>query len=447
MKYEGVSQRREALRAERIARNWSQRDVAEHLGVTVVTISRWERGIHAPGPYFRLRLCTLFNKDVVALGLLSSDLINTYNVLQDNRLFLCDSIIPSPEAEQPPLVGRVDALRQIVAQFCTLRKTVYAVVGIPGVGKTSLAVALAYHPHIRQHFPDGVLWAGLGSACQMNETLGRWSILLGLDLSEFHALKTVEDRARYIYKCLDDRRMLIILDDAWDLADAALFQIGGNRCSYLLTTRFPVLAHSFAREQVMRLHELTEEDSLALLQRIAPFVYQRHAEDLQRLVKAVGGLPLALALLGQHLHVRSLSGPPRRLALEVQQLCRSSQERFSVEEPLASWKYAPGSFTRQAMSLRIAIDLSVNRLSPSVQVALCSLAIFLPEPYNFSEEMALTGGHLSIEALDLLVDNGLVEFTSTGFYQIHQTIVDYARLQATKEPRLLSMLSDFNHID
>ena len=62
-------QRNEHLRRERIGRNWRQQDVADQLGTTVTTIQRWERGHQLPGPYYRVKLCTLFGLGAQELGL------------------------------------------------------------------------------------------------------------------------------------------------------------------------------------------------------------------------------------------------------------------------------------------------------------------------------------------------------------------------------------------
>ncbi|MBX5452219.1 helix-turn-helix domain-containing protein, partial [Thermogemmatispora sp.] len=44
----------------RMSRGWSQQEVAERLGTTHVNVSRWERGVTKPNPYFRRKLCRLF---------------------------------------------------------------------------------------------------------------------------------------------------------------------------------------------------------------------------------------------------------------------------------------------------------------------------------------------------------------------------------------------------
>src|SRR5690242_7979408 len=63
------------LRQERIARNWRQRDLAEQLGTSTVSVKRWERGIQLPSAYFRVKLCALFGKSAEELGLLDASVL------------------------------------------------------------------------------------------------------------------------------------------------------------------------------------------------------------------------------------------------------------------------------------------------------------------------------------------------------------------------------------
>ncbi len=58
------------LKQARELRGWSQAKVAEEIGTDATTVSRWERGLFSPTPYFRERLCKLFGKNAEELGLL-----------------------------------------------------------------------------------------------------------------------------------------------------------------------------------------------------------------------------------------------------------------------------------------------------------------------------------------------------------------------------------------
>lgn len=48
------------LRAARNSREWTQREVADRVGVTPKDVSRWESGAVEPGGKYRLALADLF---------------------------------------------------------------------------------------------------------------------------------------------------------------------------------------------------------------------------------------------------------------------------------------------------------------------------------------------------------------------------------------------------
>ncbi len=60
------------LKQAREERGWSQKDVAEKVGTDPKTVSRWERGVASPSPYFRQKLSELFKKSLRELDLLNS---------------------------------------------------------------------------------------------------------------------------------------------------------------------------------------------------------------------------------------------------------------------------------------------------------------------------------------------------------------------------------------
>jgi transcriptional regulator with XRE-family HTH domain len=54
-------------------RGWSQRRVAEAIGTNEDTVSKWERGHNIPDPYYRERLCELFQKNADELGFIQQN--------------------------------------------------------------------------------------------------------------------------------------------------------------------------------------------------------------------------------------------------------------------------------------------------------------------------------------------------------------------------------------
>src|SRR6266536_5631218 len=68
------------LREAREMRGWSRQKVATELGrlfpgvaVTEKEVARWERGKRTPSPYYREKLCTLFNTTADRLGFLKKE--------------------------------------------------------------------------------------------------------------------------------------------------------------------------------------------------------------------------------------------------------------------------------------------------------------------------------------------------------------------------------------
>lgn len=58
---------------ERKQRNWTQADIAEKLGCDLKTIGRWESGRAFPQPYFRQKICDLFQKTPAEMMLWQGD--------------------------------------------------------------------------------------------------------------------------------------------------------------------------------------------------------------------------------------------------------------------------------------------------------------------------------------------------------------------------------------
>src|ERR1051326_7195227 len=71
-KRKDLPQPRECLVEVRNERKFTQREVADRLGTSDVNVSRWERGITRPTPYFRRKLSHLFGKTEEELALTHS---------------------------------------------------------------------------------------------------------------------------------------------------------------------------------------------------------------------------------------------------------------------------------------------------------------------------------------------------------------------------------------
>ena len=306
------------LRLAREMAGWSQIEVADRLGIRQVTVSHWETGETTPSPYYCQRLSHLFGKTLDELDLAarnpSSPPAIAPPITHRQEEAIIDPVIPP--LPHIPLVGREEDLAALRTHLCDGQISTFAIYGLPGVGKTTLACTLAHDTLIQAAFPDGVLWAGLGTHPDLQHHLVRWGTLLGLSLTELRSLhdeNRKKDLLLAVRSAIGTRRFLLIFDDAWTAQDALAFQkAAGSQCTTLITTRFPTLASSQGRKRRI-LQELTTQHSLDLLALLAPQIVEHERDKVHALIQAVGGLPLALTLMGNYLRLQGESGQTRRI--------------------------------------------------------------------------------------------------------------------------------------
>ncbi|GHP00459.1 hypothetical protein KSF_105060 [Reticulibacter mediterranei] len=147
------------LREKRIRRSWRQEDLAEHLGISVTTVQRWERGSQHPTLYYRVKLCELFEASAQELGLLDDALppetspsLDPPPPAEDNALWTV------PYQRNPHFTGREDLLAMLFQHFASSLPTpnsgrraplpqAYAPKGLGGIGKTQMALEYVYRSH------------------------------------------------------------------------------------------------------------------------------------------------------------------------------------------------------------------------------------------------------------------------------------------------------------
>src|SRR5579885_2190594 len=453
---ETTPQPRLRLTEARTQRGLSQQDVAERIGTTHVNVSRWERGVTKPSPYFRRKLSALFGKTEQELDLLptpsqpgpapSVPVTAPAQMLPSASVSeaLYDPAIPLPPAI--PLIGRDKDLARLKRRLQAGGSiALTALNGLPGVGKTALSIAIAHDPQIRAHFRDGVLWAALGPYPNMPGLLSRWGMLLGISANQMATLNNHEAWARALRSAIGSRTMLLVIDDAWELEEALTFKVGGPNCAHLVTTRFPYIASHISIEGATLIHELNEDQSMNLLRLLSPQVVEREMEKAHDLVQAVGGLPLALTLMGNYLRKQAYSGQSRRIVAALQRLS-NVEERLNISEPHAPVETHPSLPIETPLSLQSVIAVTDQQLSEEASSALYALSVFPPKPNSFSEEAALVVAACTVDTLDVLSDAGLLESNSSGRYTLHQTIADYAHLRLTDHAphaRLIAYVTDY----
>lgn len=102
-----------------------------------------------------------------------------------------------------------------------------------GMGKTTLAAALAHEEDIRQAYPDGIFWIGLGKEPPIIDD--QIALIQGLEGSTI-SFVDAEGANEYLRQLCLTRACLIILDDVCDVQDFLAFNIACEHSQLFVTT-------------------------------------------------------------------------------------------------------------------------------------------------------------------------------------------------------------------
>jgi tetratricopeptide (TPR) repeat protein/DNA-binding XRE family transcriptional regulator len=302
------------LSREREQRGWSQQELADQLGTTPVNVSRWERGLTTPSPYFRHKLCDLFGKTARELGLVEDTTGSRSEQAPAGTLpEPATAPVPGttllwsvPHRRNPFFTGREDVLERLHETLTTSRAAALtqpqAITGLGGIGKTQTALEYAYR--YRNEY-QAVFWVRADTRETLVSDLAAIADLLHLaGANEQDQSRVVEAVQRWLS---EHDGWLLILDNADDLELASEFLPTTGSGHILLTTRAQatgLLAQRIELEQME-----PEEGALFLLRRAkllgrdAPLDSASYAEWTQAKAIAglLGGLPLALDQAGAYI--------------------------------------------------------------------------------------------------------------------------------------------------
>ncbi|MDP9849810.1 AfsR/SARP family transcriptional regulator [Streptosporangium lutulentum] len=238
------------------------------------------------------------------------------------------------------LTGREDELRRltsILRDRPAATPAICAVSGMPGVGKTALAVQAAHE--MRDDFPDGQLYVNLRGAgaepIEPSHALSRFLRALGVPGSAIP--DGLDERAEVFRARLSGRRVLVLLDDAADEAQVEPLIPPGNGCAVMITSRGALTALPGAHRLVLGV--LTGTAAVGLLSAITGRAeLTADGAAVEHLAELCGRLPLALRIAGARLAARphwTVDRLVSRLAAEHDRLDELTHGALSVRASLA----------------------------------------------------------------------------------------------------------------
>ncbi len=336
-------------------------------------------------------------------------------------------IFTAPSHLRRELFGRPKLVSQILTRLVSgVDVRLY---GGPGIGKTALALRVAYDRSLLEHFSGGVLWAALGPTPNLEAQLALWAALLGVSYPELQQVRDLAAWSELVQARIGDRPMLLVADDAWSQeAINTIAACKGPNSTLLVTTRDTELA----RPDGLPIPDLDIEDGVQLIRAIARHAVEDDLEAAYDLVQLVGGRPLALVLLGSYLTTTSTPTKVQiRSAIQKVKDAKIRLERITTPvEPLGT---VPSLSPGTPITLMAVIAVSDEALQPHAQAALRALAFLPPKPNTFGYDAALSITATTEQILESLLRSSLLETSGPARMTMHRTVADYARINASKE--------------
>ncbi|WP_432072663.1 BTAD domain-containing putative transcriptional regulator [Streptomyces wuyuanensis] len=345
-------------------------------------------------------------------------------------------------AELPPapadFTGRDQEVMRLGTALTSRRprrpdQAVHVVTGMPGIGKTAVALQTAHR--VRRSYPDGQIHLDLrGSGPEPLEpadALGELLRLVGVPAPLVPA--ALDERIRAWRTRTADRRLLLVLEDAADERRLRPLLPVTDGCAVLITSRSGL----YALEGVSRtvLAPLSPPESRSLFEKLAGRSRTgAEPSSATALVDACAGLPLALRIAGSKVAAR----PQWTLS-------RHADRLTDPDRTLAELDFSD-------LSLRDRLMGAYRRLEPAARRALRFHSALGPNPVPAATAARALGTGTE-EAEELLADLAAAHWADVAgrngehAYRLHPLVRLFARGMLAEEegaaPRVLPVRSSW----
>jgi tetratricopeptide (TPR) repeat protein len=319
--------------------------------------------------------------------------------------------------ETAPFVGRGEELAQLLGPPGPDPQVV-VIEGMPGVGKTALAVHAARE--LGDEYPDGRLYLNLRApdagrpSLDAAEALHRLLLMLAVPAEQIPDL--LSDRVALWRAQLSRRQAVVILDDVTQHDQIRPLLPAAGQSLILVTTRRRLLGLGGAR--TLTLDVLSPDDAVALFRRDAGDERTGDCDQVAEVVNLCGRLPLAIQLAAG----RAAPDQALRLGDLIAELSQSPTRLGGTG----------GAASPEVIS---AFDLSYGALEPDHQRFFRRLGVSPCASFGLPAAAALSGVTLAEaeKALTTLLDHHLLARAADDQYRFHDLIRGYAAVRAARD--------------
>ncbi len=320
--------------------------------------------------------------------------------------------------------GRESELRQLVNAVAESTRSggvvsIYAIGGMPGIGKTAFAVHAAHRLAVQ--FPDGQIFLPLHGHTPGQQPVDPADALASLLQTAGVAAQQIppglDARTRLWRDRLVGKRLLLLLDDAAVHEQVRPLLPGTVGSLVLVTSRRHLTALEDA--QAISLDTLPRDEAAELLIRVAARPGLSPADHgVGEITRLCGYLPLAVAMLARQLHHHP-TWTPVGLAADL----------AAARDPLELMR-------AENLSVTAALGLSYEDLTAGQQRLFRRLGLHPGTDIDAYAAAALDNTDLATahRRLDALYDQYLLAEPARGRYRFHDLVAEHARALAAGDP-------------
>jgi tetratricopeptide (TPR) repeat protein len=325
-----------------------------------------------------------------------------------------NDVLPPPHQLTPPprdFAGRLEEIEEILTAINQRGVSCVSLHGLPGIGKTALALKIA--EKLAANYPDaqcsldlkGVSATPLAPNDVMRYVI--WSFKPDVSLPN-----TTSELAGLYQSVLHGKQALLLLDNARDATQIGPL-IPPSTCMLLVTSRWHFILPGGMQKDVA---VFSLEDSMALLTQIT----ELHGAEAKAIAELCSGLPLALRAAGSVLAER-IDLKPRDYASAL----IDARTRLSLTEPTEN------------LTIEASFSLSYDLLAPRHQERFRMLAVF-PGTFDLAAATAVWAIAMADaqETMKDLMKFSLVQFSpSNSRYSLHDLMRLFAEVRLKIDER------------